>query len=433
MRIRTLAELETPDRRVLMSTPLGLSSRGLLRPDAAAEFQQTVIARADLHSNVAEGTRNSFERLRTLHSHGIHCYEAFTVARDLGWLLIEQALGDRFASYYDGGMSLVHSGDGQEVTIATPSFDDVLQAVGRRGTHRTGWRLRLKSGELMEFGGSLAQLQAWARREDLLEGQRNRRLDALYRRRRNAVAHPRYHLGSPVESAQTICDLAEIINRLWGHPTPGGRLYPAPVEREVLIIAWADQEAGQPRAVLRADQVGSFDKPGNWTSIVVLGVPDDELWDFDTHFERTRLPCDLLWGPGAMADAGTWVEANHPTTDTVTYLDRVFVLRIHEGRVSLPRRPEVALALPPDAREGRWVAVQADFPDDAFAHVRHVRDELPCPSPRAAACPITAIFDGGWEDMADEVRRRFAIPNVSLRRRVRVPPRWEAAPDVESP
>ena len=163
MRIQTLAELEEPDRRVLSSTPQGLSMRGLLNPEAAAEFQQRMIAAADLHSDVADGIRNSFERLRTLHSHGIHCYEAFTVARDLGWLLMEQALGERFASFYKGGMSLVHSGDGEEVTIATPTFDDVLQAVGGRGPHRNGWRLRLKSGALMEFGGSLAQLQAWAR------------------------------------------------------------------------------------------------------------------------------------------------------------------------------------------------------------------------------------------------------------------------------
>ncbi len=433
MRIQTLAELEEPDRRVLSSTPQGLSMRGLLKPEAAAEFQQRMIAAADLHSDVADGTRNSFERLRTLHSHGIHCYEAFTVARDLGWLLMEQALGERFASFYEGGMSLVHSGDGEEVTIATPTFDDVLQAVGRRGTHRTGWRLRLKSGELMEFGGSLAQLQAWARREGLLEGQRNSRLDALYRKRRNAVAHPTYHLGSPLDSAQTICALAEIINRLWGHRTPGGRLYPSPVDREVLMIAWADQEPGHPRTVLHADQLGSFDKPGDWTSILVLGVPDDELWDFDTHFERTRLPCDLLWGPGTTADARTWLEANNPTTDTVTYLDRLFVLRIHDGRVSLARRPEVAVALPPVEREGRWLVVQADFPGDAFAHIRHIKDGLPCPSPPAGGCPVSEVFDGDWEDMAEEIRGRVAAPHMSLPRPVRVPSRWAVAPDVESP
>ncbi|NNN10217.1 MAG: hypothetical protein HKL85_13625 [Acidimicrobiaceae bacterium] len=92
--IKTLAELITPDERTgsaLRFTPLGLNMGGTLKPEYAAEFQQQVIAHCDLHPDVAEGTRNGFERLRTLHSHGIFCYEVFTVADDLAWLLMEQA------------------------------------------------------------------------------------------------------------------------------------------------------------------------------------------------------------------------------------------------------------------------------------------------------------------------------------------------------
>ncbi len=49
---------------------------------------------------------------------------------------------------------------------------------------------------------------------------------------RNRVAHPeRYHLLSPLESARSLCDAAEIVNKLWGHDTPGGRLFPAPLQR----------------------------------------------------------------------------------------------------------------------------------------------------------------------------------------------------------
>jgi hypothetical protein len=44
----------------------------------------------------------------------------------------------------------------------------------------------------------------------------------------------------PNHSSQAIRDLAEIINRLWGSRTPGGRLYPAPIKREALVIGWSD-------------------------------------------------------------------------------------------------------------------------------------------------------------------------------------------------
>ena len=35
-------------------------------------------------------------------------------------------------------------------------------------------------------------------------------------------------------AADTMGDLVEIINQLWGVPTPGGRLFPAPLRREVV-------------------------------------------------------------------------------------------------------------------------------------------------------------------------------------------------------
>ena len=88
----------------------------------------------------------------------------------------------------------------------------------------------------MTFSGAMGQLQEWARREALLDGQRSRRLDPVFRSIRNNAAHPHYHLVMPLNSARTIRDLAEIINRLWGHTTPGGRLYPAPLGRKVLIL-----------------------------------------------------------------------------------------------------------------------------------------------------------------------------------------------------
>jgi hypothetical protein len=68
MDIRTFAELTDPDERSLRFTPLGLATGGKLSPENAADFQQRCIAAADLVPAVPEGTRSSFDRLRTLHS-----------------------------------------------------------------------------------------------------------------------------------------------------------------------------------------------------------------------------------------------------------------------------------------------------------------------------------------------------------------------------
>lgn len=85
----------------------------------------------------------------------------------------------------------------------------------------------------------LADLRSWARHVGLLRGQRNRGVERALSNLRNFVAHPTsYHLLDAVQTGRTLSDLAEIINHLWGYPTPGGRLYPAPIRREVVVIAW---------------------------------------------------------------------------------------------------------------------------------------------------------------------------------------------------
>ena len=76
----------------------------------------------------------------------------------------------------------------------------------------------------------------------------------MYVRLRNNVAHPHYHLAMPPDSARAIRDLAEIINRLWGHPTPGGRLYPAPLTREPMVIAWRGDPPGHELTIMRAER-----------------------------------------------------------------------------------------------------------------------------------------------------------------------------------
>lgn len=448
--IKTFAELTTPDERTLRFTPLGLSAGGMLKPEYAAEFQQEVIAHCDLNPDVPEGTRNSFERLRTLHSYGILCYEAFTIADDLAWLVMEQAFRERFVTYFNGAIPFVDSKSGTEDSITVQNFDEVYEAVARGGSHGTQtWKLKVRStGDQMEFRGSFMHLLKWARQEGLLHSQRNKGLEGVYRRIRNRVAHPTYHLRMPVDSARTIHDLADIINRLWGQATPGGRLYPAPLEQEVLVVAWGNDE-GHTMTQLRAEQLAWFNEPGDWTCVVIRGVREqDEFWDFDAQFERTTFPSELLWGPGSRDEARAWLESVNPTAGTVQYLDRLFALRIHDGRVSLARRPEVALAVPPDRRDGRWLVVRADYPNDAFAHARHIKNGVTCgdpnphvrelqpgviaTSPPIPSCAVEDVIDGDWEHMVDQLGKRFKITEPAELIEVRVPPRWGVAPDVEA-
>ena len=456
--IKTFAELTTPDERTLRFTPLGFSTMETISPKAAAEFQQQVIAHCDLHPDVAEGTRNGFERLRTLHSYGVLCYDTFTVVDDLAWLLLEQALRERFLEFHGGVVPLRHATTGEERPLAADTFDVVDDAFRRGGSHGRGrWVLPLSDGSRMGFRGGMAQLQEWARKERLLDGQRNKRLDPVHVAMRNAVAHPHYHLAMPPDSARTIRDLAEMINRLWGHRTPGGRLYPEALDRQILIVAWTDAERGVTHTLLRDYQLADFVRnpaataEGPWTCIVVRGVFEDEsIMEFNAQYEYANYPVDFLWGSGTLEDARAWITSEQPQVDTANYLDRLFAVRIHEGRASLARRPEVALALPEERRSGRWLIVRADFPNDAFGHARHLKDGIPCggaeaivrhlqggittETPPLPHCAVEDLFDGDWDGMAKALATTFHITEPASLLDVRVRQRFSmgVAPDVEA-
>jgi hypothetical protein len=410
MKIRTFAELCTANEQTLRFTPLGLATGGKLSPEAAAEFQQRSIASADLVDVVPDSTRQSFERLRTLHSYGVLCYDAFTVAGDLSWVVLEQALRERFIALYAGGIPLV-ANDGSEDTFTTTDFSAIGDAFRRGGSHSRRWKLKLRSAlDPIPMPTTLRPLLAWARRERLLEGQRNRRVEAeLFHRMRNRFAHGSdYRLGMPPDSARMICDLAEIINRLWGESTIGGRLYPAPLPREIVVVAWSpgwgEGTLGSSIAIMRPEQLADFvEDAGDWTCIVLRAVPEDDLTNFDARYERTAYPADLLWGPGSRLEAMEWAKRDEPLPDTTTHLDRLLAIRRDQGKVFLPCRPEMFLNLPADGRGGAWDVVRADFPNDALAHVRH-GDSVLCREDSFGGCPVEDITHGSWEETSATVR-----------------------------
>jgi len=205
-----------------------------------------------------------------------------------------------------------------------------LQAEVRRH-EEDGWRLVVRrTGGIIRFDGMLDSLLRWAREEGLLRGQRNRTHDSVLRDMRDHVAHGAGdHLLMPVDSARAISDVVEIVNQLWCAATPGGRLYPAPVRREVWVVGWSprgdvmagaagpppDKQApgSRPAAGQVPADVPGEDPADDWTWVLVRAVPHDRgLMRFDSLFEVTDYPCELLWGPGSAGDAATWAGREQP-------------------------------------------------------------------------------------------------------------------------
>ena len=114
-------------------------------------------------------------------------------------------------------------------------------------------------------------------------------------------------------------------------------------------------------------------------ALAVAAAPrrDPCLPKFDSLFETTPYPVDVLWGPGTRTQAMEWLETHRPAPDEFDHLDRLFSLRADGGQLSRPMRPEIAAGLPPDKRDGRWYLLRADYPDDAFIHARNLEDGTP--------------------------------------------------------
>lgn len=430
MEIRGFEELIAPDDRTLLFGPLGLGAA--LTADQATKVQQAAIAGADLLDAVPEPLRLSFERLRELHTYGVLFYDAFTLVTELRWVVLEMALRERLVSFYSSAIPIIDRA-GTATIFPAHNFDTISEAFRRGGSHAR-CRLVPRHGEPpVSMPLTLAPLLSWAREQQLLEGQRNRLLEQrVFRPARNHFAHGAGHqVTMPNHSAMAIRDLAEIINRLWGSLTPGGRLYPAPLKREVLVIGWSggdtDGRADRSLVTMRASHIrDQRDKYGDdWRYIVVLGIWDDsQIREFDARYELTHFPTDLLWGPGRHGECAAWLAKMNPTGDEVSYLDRLFLIQTRDGQVLPPREPEVMLGLNGDERDGNWLLVRADSPFDAFHHARHIAAGESCR--RDDRCPVEELGSGCWGDVA--AITRLELPSIRPRRPQRIlVPRGRAA------
>ncbi|MER6271683.1 hypothetical protein [Streptomyces sp900105755] len=406
MEIRSLEELCAADDLSLAFNPYGLGGR--MKPEDAAEFQQRQIADCDLTAGVAAGTRDSFERLRTVFAYGVLCYDVYTIVGDQALLIYEQALRDRFLEWCAGTITF-RVPQALDVSYTVSSYDDVK----KRADRMTRQRAKLVvANQAIEFNGMLHRLRLWARTAGLLRGRRSRAVEEALARLRNYVAHPSGHrVDTPVEAARTVQDLAELINQLWGQATPGGRLYPAPLRREVAVLSWngSGRARMEPAHALAVPGPMEDQEDDEYQHVVVRAIPfvpgsrwDDAHWsEFDTRYETTRFPTDYLWGPGTREEAQAWLEQERPEGDSVDFTDRVFLVQDH-GRLLPPMRPAVAAGLPDDERLGVWHAVRADFPDDAFAHVRGSGDRSAGHARRPGNCPACSaeVLRSGSYDQA---------------------------------
>jgi transcriptional regulator with XRE-family HTH domain len=424
--LKSMLDLASVDQRVLRFTPLGLATSHVLRPDAALEYQQRVISSVVLPSDVPASVTANFERLRQLYLYGCFQYEFFTVAFDLSPLVLESALAERFVAYYNGSVPMVDA-VGNTHHLAGATFDGIFnQLTSPPFRSRSKWSLMSKrAGDRMPFSGNLTDLLGWARFEGLLRGQRNRQADQLLVQMRNQAAHPSgYHLVSPVDAIRRIRDVAEIISRLWGHDTAGGRLYPAPVARQVLAIGW-DLKAEHMRLFLRHHLADERDRR-EWQFLIVRAVYDDpSLWQYDREFESTNYPVDYLWGPGDLDHARTFVQGAREADDAVDILDRLFVVGVAAQSIDPPRRPQVFLGVEPAASK-TWHLVRADYPVDAYVHVRHQTQKSVEIVGSCHECGAETVAIGVWDEIAERVRS-LGITTPEYPDSIRVPsrmPRW---------
>jgi len=436
MEIKSLEELQRPDDRLLQFAPRGLAGGA----EAAVRYHQELVNQFSLAAPVPERVRMAYERLQTVYVYGALSYELFGVAHDQARLTLEYALRERFMDYHGSTVPFVDDTDALQ-TLYVASFEDLFEQIRQDDRLRKPkrWRLRLSSGDKQYFDGMLDSLIRWARAEGILFGQVNRRHEDLLKRARNRAAHAAgYKLLPPNYAAAALADLAEIINRLWGVTAPSGRLYPGPVRRTTVAVAWSQN--GERLSLIVADQLRTLSpSEGGQLSDVILvrgDKGDDGLFNFDALYEGTHSPAEWLWGPGDWKGAVAWFDQHQPEDDEVALLDRVFVVRLHDSRLYLPQQADVAAALDPSEQVGTWYMSRADSPTEVFNHLRQaLAGRYKCrwtPGQPCRECPVEMITSGQW----NQVVGRLAALGQSVQPRavpdVRVPggwPRWNVIED----
>lgn len=383
-----LAALRAVDEGSLYFTPLGLG--GPQPPAQAARIFAAWMAQLRLAPDVPEDIRLNFDRVRRLFLYGLLERDLFAVADHEAHLVLEGALRHRFVSYYNGAIPIER--DGQAETLTARSFNDYYDL---RSTLRRA-RLQTPEGETEKLPFSYPDLYGWARRRRLLVGQRNVGVFASLVDLRNYAAHPELYSDElPPWVVRLLADVAEIVNKLWGHDTDGGRLFPGPVKRVVRCAALSpDRTAAVTFGSLAG--IAREERARDWTFAVFLAAEREELVDFDlatpgrhrfTHqpgFQMTDYPAQQLIAPTSLADVLRFIEEHDVEVmrDAVDFQDRLFFIR-HVGGADRPEFPRAAsdmATVKTDEDEAHWYVVHADFPMDAWVRIRDRGDGEPTES-----------------------------------------------------
>ncbi len=378
-----LRELREVDEATLRFSPWGLGGR--LKPEDSAAFLAGLLDHAVLADDVPQDIRSEFERVRSVFMHGLLEYDLFTATYSLAHLALEGALRHRFVSFYEGQIPITRGGVDDVLVVS--SFADYRDAVQRAPR---GQRVELRETSPEPAPTGYPALFGWARRRGLLIGQRSVLVLDSIKQSRNSIAHPERHtVDMPPSVFRFLRDVAEIINRLWGHDTPGGRLFPKPVPR------WARAAAISPdrtEAVTFGSLAGALQKADrrDWTFALYLAAAEEDLTVYDHEspghqrfafvpgFQASEFPMEPLWGPGRTTDFAAAISgfSDLAPVDEVTFLDRTFYVR---------RRADSVIELPRDGSDvqtgrlvdesTRWHVLRADFPIDALIAARELFEQ----------------------------------------------------------
>ena len=400
-----LAALREVDHGSLYFTPGGLA--GPLAPEHSAHIFATWMGHVTLVDEVPDDIRRNFDRVRKLFLYGLLERDLFAVAGHEAHLVLEGALRHRFVSLYMGQIPIWR--DGVADILAASSFHDYY---ARRPNLRR-CQLRTNEGGKEQLPFSYPSLYSWARRRGLLGGQRNVGVFASLVNLRNHVAHPEsYSDDLPPWVVRLLVDVAEIINKLWGRDTDGGRLFPGPVQRRLRCAALSpDRTAAVTFGSLNGVQ--TEERTRDWTFALFLAAEREELVDFDWEasgqqrfkhapgFQMTDYPTDQIIAPTSIDEVLRFISANNVDAmlDRVPFQDRLFFIRLAASteRPEFPRAANDVAKFDKHDADTRWFVVRADFPMDAWVRTR---DQPTAKPPQALATEVVATLTGDDEARA---------------------------------
>jgi len=361
-----------------------------------------MLSHATLAPAVPEDVRLSFDRVRTVFMHGLLDYDLFSAAYSLGHLVLEGALRTRFITYYEGRIPILR--DGSKETLAVSSFSEYHAALGAARKRRQ--KLKLDGDPPEPLPRGYPDLYAWARHRGLLIGQRNIGVFGSIVKLRNYIVHPEGHMvDMPPNVYRFLRDLTEIVKRLWGEDTEGGRLFPGPIAWWARVAALSSDARASLTFSSLAQIRGETDR-ADWTYNVYLAAAEEDLirigaktpgglgFTYVPGFQMTTYPAELLWGPGRwdelVASIGRF--SDDSPVDQVSFLDRVFYIRATpDGGIEFPRDGHDVLATGLDDDLATWHVIRADFPMDAFVFIR---DREHVPDPEATRKALTTEISG---------------------------------------